>query len=156
MKKLVLSFSVLVLAVITFTSCNKTTVVSPTVVETKNPPKEIWGPGQIYLQVYTAYAKKDDLSSSELKGYYAPCPGAQSTFQTGYWYLLQVHKYYGMYNDVIYISEEKINCAVMGDNLLMIQETINRTGSARLSMGVGGNNGTNPIGADYTLYGVYY
>ncbi|MEI6352338.1 MAG: hypothetical protein WCO35_00135 [Candidatus Nomurabacteria bacterium] len=148
-------FSVLVLAVITFTSCNKTTLL-PSVVETDNPPKELWAPNQIYLQAYTGYAKSEDLSSQELKGYYAPCQGAQSTFQQGYWYLLQVHKYYGIYEGTIYISKERINCAIMGDNLLMVQEAVNRTGATRLSMSMGANNGFNPIGADYTLFGVYY
>lgn len=156
MKKTLFFVFVLSLPTI-FTSCTKDKVL-PAVIKTENPPKEIWGANQIYLQTYIGYAEEGEMFP-ENKGYFQPCTpcngGIQNVYyQAGTWYLLKVHKYWGVYKGITYVSTGYINAAVEGNNFLAIKEIADRTGSVKI--GIGTNNGSNPIGTDYTLYGPIY
>ena len=92
-----LSFSII------FTSCGKEKI-SQTVVKTETPPKDIWGADQIYLQTYSGYVEKNEITP-ENKGYFQPCTPCEGGIQTVYyqqgtWYLLKVQKYWGVYKGV--------------------------------------------------------
>lgn len=155
MKKLVL-FSALVLTLSIFTSCEKEEpVIQPAIVYTNDPPKEIWSSDQNYLQTYRGYINSEDYAP-ENKGYhyqsYTDGNGNMITVNAGNWYLLKVHKYYGIYKGQIYVSQAYEMAAIYSDNLLSVQDQVNRTGSAVVFLGT---DYANPLGTDHIISGVY-
>lgn len=133
------------------TSCTKERIQSA-IVYTDNPPKELWSPNQNYLQTYFGYVEKKDFVT-EKKGYFNSCYNCTNVYwQAGNWYSMKVRKYYGMMNEKIYISNSFESAAVFSETLLDIQDVMTRMGSVKLNMSSSANN--NPLGADYTIYGV--
>lgn len=154
MKKLVLFFVVFMLASILFNSCEREEMYESAVVYTNDPPREIWASTENYLHTYRGYVTSNDYMV-ENKGYrsqpYVNPRGELVLITTGNWYLLKVHKYWGIYKGRIYVSAGYEMAAIFGPLLLDVEDQIDRTGSTIVFL----DTYSNPLGTTYVISGVY-
>lgn len=132
------------------TSCTKERIQS-SIFPTDTPPKDLWRPEQIYLQTNIGFIQKKDFTM-EKKGYFSAVWNGYQNYNAGTWYLVKIRKYYGMKDEITYVSSSFENAAVTSEIVLNIQERLNATGSVMLS--IAASPLSNPLGADYTIFGL--
>ncbi len=148
-KSLILSFFIAVFA-IGFTSCKKDDVkpkAESLIVETDEPPVELWSNASQVGFNYRVYIQQEDLDKKIDRGY--ACYNQQYAGECGNWYSFTSKKYFGIYRGKIYISKSKFPMVTNGDELVKIQDDVTRKESAI------GNycNGSGDCGNPFSQFG---
>lgn len=129
----------------------------PSIVKTVAPPKQLWGPTEIYGSSNLGLLTNTELGETELKGYrcmywYDQNGQAQSYYCDDY-YLIPVYKNYGSIGAITYISPVRELASIRGRDLLKAQEIIKRKKRAIVDIAWG--YGNNPINSQVTIGGVH-
>jgi hypothetical protein len=147
MKKGIQALALAIILAVTVTSCKKdsiapTPVVESLIVETDAPPAALWANHDDSGFTYLVYIQKEDLAAKNSKGY--SC--AQYNNDCGDWYQFPTKKYFGIYQGKIYISKSKVTVIAIADDILKMQDDIDRKGNSMGNLCLG-NGCPNPFQA---------
>lgn len=143
--KVLLSFLIALFA-ISFTSCKKDEVkpkVESLIIETDEPPVELFPNANQVGFTYKVYIQPEDLSKKIDRGF--GCYNPQYNNECGNWYSFSSKKYFGILKGKIYISKSKFPMVANGDELVKIQDAVARKESAIGTFCLGSGDCGNPF-----------
>lgn len=138
------------LLMLSVTSCKKevTIVEESSIVFTDDPPKEMFGVNQIYGESYETYITQKQIDDAQNRGYncisfFDPNTNQYSYQQCGNWYIMRTQKFWGMYQNKLYVSKSIQNYVVDPNTFLTAIDVVKRK---QTGIGAICNGCQNPFG----------
>jgi len=139
MKKL--SFLLFVIFSLAILSSCKDDEVKPGIIYTDNPPKDLFFQEYNYANSYRGWINQTDILQIRKRGngctYYSDENGKQYSNECGEWELIQVRKYWGIINGVVYLSQSKEWYTLSSEVFVQIKEQVEKRGTLIVYLGNG-------------------
>ncbi len=144
MKKVI--FGMLLIVIAFSTACKKDVPVSPEpIIYTDSPPASLFAPGAPYGITYNCWVDNKSISAAKIQNYLCNYDYYSGTwYDCGNWFLLPVKKYWGIIDNVIYVSNTQDWHSISPNTFIQASDVVKRK-----STGVGQicNGCPNPLGA---------